>query len=318
MAGRVYVKDNYAYGAIGYNHDSIQETPGVLFNAHCAGEPNTPNDSDLWASVFPGRRPPMIIKLSNGSQSFSDQPIPSPMQSIVSDPVFNFKGSEVGMYALVYPSGSGGLVLMNASGPILHCVWQATPKLVSVQIVNYTAKALGSQDSKSVPQLTGRAVLLTLQGMAQAVRVGGNLNVNNRPHWQTWNIRVALPSRVLQTLLADGGKAALTMFNDYFQFHYQGLAGFSVCNNNNRNVNAHWKFGNQHNLGWIAIFWTGGGGLLSIFAARWFKKQQRVQGIEPLEIAHAFMLPSYIVVKDGVKDSEGSPVMRIRPAGMLD
>jgi len=319
VASRVYVKDNYAYGAMGFNSQSLQETPGVLFNAFCAGEPNTPNDSVLWASVFPGRSPPMFTKLSNGSQSFSDQPIPLQMRSIVSDPVFNFNGSEVGMYALVYPSGSGGLVLANASGPILHCVWQATPKTVHVQIVNYQAETLGSQDSNKVPQLTGRAVLLTLKGMAQSVRGGGNLNVNDIPQWQTWwGITIAPTSTVLQTLLADGGKAALTMFNEYFSFN-QGLAGFSVCDNNNRNVNAHWTFGNQHNLGWIAIVLTVGVGLLNIVAMIWFIRRRRVQGIEPLQVAHVFMLPSNVVENDGVfrvkdPDSEGEDIQEMEKA----
>ena len=314
MAGRVYVKDNYAYGATGYVRNGLQEVPGVLFKSHCNGEPNTPDVYTLWGSAFPGRTPPTIIKSSNGSKTFSDLPIPSQMRSIVSDPVLNFKGSEVGMYALLNPSGSGGLLMINATGLILCCVWQVTPKLVFVQTVNYTAQSLDSQDSEGVPQLTGRAVLLTLQGMAQAVHLGGKFDINNdrlsRP--QTYALRVTPTSAVLQVLLADGGKAAFTRFNDYFISRirqHKDLAGVSVCNNNNRNVNPHWKFGNQHNLGWIAIIWTTGVGVLAIVAAIWFTRRPGIRGIKSLEVAYAFGLARVVMV-NGIK--EGSQVLRIR------
>jgi hypothetical protein len=307
------VKDNYAYGAIGDISDGLQETPGVMFNAYCPGEPNIPADSiyDLWGSVFPGRTPPVVIRFPNGSQSFSDlgHSIPSQMQSIFSDPVLNFKGSEVGMYALVNPSGSGGLLMVNGTGLVLACVWQATPKLVSVQTVNFTAQSLGSQDSKTVPQLTGRAVLLTLQGMAQAVHFGSNIDINDFP--QTWTIRFipTVASMVVQTLLADGGKAALTRFNDYFSSHHKDLAGFSVCNNNNRTVKPHWRFGNQYNLGWIAIILTAGMGFLAIVSVMWFTRRPRIWGIKPLEVAHAFLL-GRVVTEDGIR--EGRQVLSIR------
>jgi len=100
VAGRVYVKDNYAYGATGYVPNGLQEVPGVLFNLHCNGELNTPDVYTLWSSAFPGRTPPVIVEFSNGSKTFSDLPIPSQMRSIVSDPLLNFKSSEqeVGMY----------------------------------------------------------------------------------------------------------------------------------------------------------------------------------------------------------------------------
>ena len=315
VAGRVYVKDNYAYGAKGYVRNGLQEVPGVLFNAHCAGEPNTPGIDALWSSTFPGRKPPIITRFFNGSKSFSDQPIPSQMRRIVSDPVLNFKGSAVGMYALLNPSGSGGLLMINATGPILGCVWQVTPKLVSVQTVDYTAQSLDSQDSNGIPQLTGRAVLLTLQGMAQAVHLGGKFDVNSdRPERPQipYALRVTPTSAVLQVLLADGGKAAFTRFNDYFNSRFtqhQDSAGVSVCNNNNRNVNPHWRFGNQYHLGWVAIIWTTGMGVLAIVAAILFTRRQAVRGINPLEVSDAFVLARVVMV-DGIK--EGSRVLRIR------
>ena len=316
MAGRVYVKDNYAYGATGYVANGLQEVPGILFNSHCNGELNTPDIYTLWGSAFPGRKPPVIIRFSNGSKTFSDLPIPSQMRSIVSDPLLNFNGSEleVATYALLNPSGSGGLLMINDTGFILCCVWQVTPKVVSVQTVNYTAQSLDSQDSKGVPQLTGRAVLLTLQGMAQAVHLGGKLDVNNdrlsRP--QTYALQVTPTSAVLQILLADGGKAAFTRFNDYFSSRIrqqEDLAGVSVCNSNNRSVSPHWKFGNQYNLGWIAIIWTTGMGALAIFASMWFTRRPGIKGIKPLEVAYAFGLARVVMV-DGIK--EGSQVLSIR------
>jgi hypothetical protein len=317
VAGRVYVKDNYAYGATGhYVANGLQEVPGVLFDSHCSGEPNTPEVYDLWDSAFPGRKPPVIAKFSNGSKTFLDWPIPSQMRSIVSDPLLYFKGFEVevGMYALLNPSGSGGLLMINDTGLLLSCVWQVTPKLVSVQTVNYTAQSLGSQDSKGIPQLTGRAVLLTLRGMAQAVHLGSKLDVNSdrlsRP--QTYALQFTPMSAVLQIVLADGGKAAFTRFNDYFSSRIrqqEDIAGISVCNSNNRSVSPHWKFGNQYNLGWIAIIWTTGMGVLAIVAAIWFTRRPGIRGIKPLEVAYAFGLAKVVMV-GGMK--EGSQMLSIR------
>jgi hypothetical protein len=316
VAGRVYVKDNYAYGAIGGLSDGLQEIPGVSFNAQCTDHrnSNTSSLSGLWGSVFPGRTPPNISTGSDGSQSFSDLSIPLQMRSIVSDTSFNLTGSQVGMYALVNPLGSGGLLTVNSTGGLLCCVWQVIPKLVSVQTVNFQAKSLGAQDSKTVPQLTGRAVLFTLQGMAAAVHLGANLE--NRRNWKFKAPRI---SEVLETLLADGGKAALTSFNVYFATLFERLRstaglGIAVCNSNNRTVATHWKFGNNHNLGWVAIIWTTGVGILAIIAVIWFMPRPRVQGIEPLEVPYAFVL-GRIVTVDGIK--EGSQMLRIRPRNMV-
>ena len=177
-AGRVFVKDNYAYGAIGGLSDGAQEVPGVSFNAQCINgqNSNTSSLSDFWGSVFPGRAPPTISQGSDGSQSFSDPLIPSQMRSVVSDPSFNLTGSRVGMYALVNPSGSGGSLMVDSTGDLLCCIWETASKLVSVQTVNFTAQSLGAQDSKTFPQLIRRAVLFTLQGMAAAIHLGANLD----------------------------------------------------------------------------------------------------------------------------------------------
>ena len=313
MAGRVYVKDNYAYGAIGGLSDRLQEIPGVLFNAQCSNDrnSNTSSLSDFWGSVFPGRTAPTISTGSDGSQSFSDLSIPLQMRSIVSDTSFNLTGSQVGMYALVNPSGSGGLLLVNSTGDLLGCVWQAIPKLVSVQTVNFTAKSLGAQDSQTVPQLTGRAVLFTLQGMAAAAHLGANLE--NKNPGESRKFGLPPTSAVLQTLLADGGKAALTSFNVYFAPLFarrQSTAGIAVCNSNNRTIATHWRFGNSHNLGWVAIIWTTGVGILTVIAVMWFMPRPRVQGIEPLEVPYAFVLGRVVTV-DGTKG--GSQILRIRP-----
>ena len=313
VAGRVYVKDNYAYGAIGGLSEGLQEIPGVSFNAQCTSvqNSNTSSLADFWGSVFLGRKPPAISIGSDGSRSFSDPFIPSHMRSIVSDSSFNLKGSQVGMYALVNPSGSGGLLMVNSTGDLLCCVWQATSKLVFVQTVNFTAKSLGAQDSKTVPQLTGRSVLFTLQGMAAAVHLGANLD--NRSLAETGFFEVPPTSAVLQTILADGGKAALTSFNVYFTpffAHHQPTAGVSICDSNNRTIAAHWRFGNSHNLGWVAIIWTIGVGVLAVIAVMWFRPRPRVQGIKPLEVPYALVLGRVVTV-DGRK--EGRQMLRIRP-----
>ena len=316
MAGRVYVKDIYAYGAIGGLSDGLQEIPGVSFNAKCTNDRNSniSSLSHLWGSVFPGRTPPTISTRSDGSQSFSDSSVPLQMRSIVSDTSFNLTGSLIGMYALVDPSGSGGLLMVNSTGDLLCCVWQAIPKLVSVQTVKFTAKSLGAQDSKTVPQLTGRAVLFTLQGMAAAVHLGVDLD-NRNP---VQSLKFPPTSAVLQILLADGGKAALTSFNVYFNgkfTHHLSTAGIAVCDSKNRTIATHWRFGNNHNLGWVAIIWTIGMGILAVIAVMWFMPRPRVRGIKPLEIPYAVVLGRVVTV-DGIKD--GSQMLRIRPRNTVE
>lgn len=314
-AGRVFVKDNFAYGAVGGLSDGAQEVPGVSFNALCINNKtsNTSGLSDFWGSVFPGRAPPTISHNSDGSRSFSDQPIPSQMRSVISDPSFNLTGSQVGMYALVNPSGSGGLLMVNSAGGLLCCVWETAPKIVSVQTVNFTAQSLGAQDSINVPQLIGRSVLFTLQGMAAAVHLGANLD-NQSP--SVAGLFVVPPTgTVLQVLLADGGKVALTSFTAYFTSLFQSgsqstLVGVAACDSHNRTIAAHWKFGNSHNLGWVAIIWTIGIGILAVIAVMWFfTSRPKVQSIKPLEVPYAIVLGRVVTV-DGIK--EGRQMLRIR------
>jgi hypothetical protein len=145
--------------------------------------------------------------------------------------------------------------------------------------------------------------------MAAAVHLGANLD---KPV-EIPSFHFRQTSAVLQTILADGGKAALTSFNTYFipRFkHHQSTAGVTVCHSNNRTIAAHWRFGNNHNFGWVAIIWTIGVGILAVIAVMRFTPRPRVQGIKPLEIPYALVLGRVVTV-DEIK--EGRQILKIMP-----
>jgi len=308
ISGRVYSKDSYAYGAIGGLVEGLQEIPGALFKAQCSDDPK--DATSIWKDVFPNRFPPDIT--TNGSSYlFTDDAIPPQMKGIVSHD--NITESQSAMYALVQPSGSGALLSIADNTPTLVCSWNTSPKLVHVQTVRFAARTLGSIDTDLHPPLVGRATLMTLRGMAEAFREGSSLQKAVSPfiaifryESATYNVYnqvqpAANASQILETLLADGGKASLTLYNS----HFSSLAAYSaapsrmeICYSNNRTVQEHWKFGNANNLGWFATIWTSAIGAFAVFATLRMSRKRRMQNIGMLEVTQAFSLGRGGVIRD--------------------
>ena len=64
----------------------------------------------------------------------------------------------------------------------------------------------------------------------------------------------------------------------------------SMCSAQVRTINIHWRFGNEHQLGWIAIIFTPGAGIIGIVVLHRLSRAKRVTGIDGLSQATVFML----------------------------
>ncbi|KAH9481750.1 hypothetical protein JR316_0006277 [Psilocybe cubensis] len=309
IAGRVYRKDNYAYGAIGGLENGLQQVPGVLFNASCSQD-NPTEGLRLWQSVFPNRSlPTLVAPLNDSKQIFVDSPIPTHLRNVTSSVPLDIDllQSQAAMYALVDPSGSGALYSVGLNSDpsqagilsTLICSWKTSPKLVQVQTIEYVARTLGSSDYPKYPSSTGRATLKTLQGMAEVARLGTSLQKSATyattpnlimPFGVYYNINnsISEPSQILETILADGGKASMTVYNVHFSTHPQELD--EKCGSKNRTIAEHWRFHNSRNLGWVATIWTTAIGIYAIVAAIWMKGRRRMQKVSILDAPGAFSL----------------------------
>ncbi|RXW13772.1 hypothetical protein EST38_g12080, partial [Candolleomyces aberdarensis] len=287
VAGRAYSKDSYAYGALGGLENGLLEVPGVQFVAQCSSNPT--EAEAIWRSVFPERSLPEPSMNGRDLVGFNDAPVPAQMRGINSEASAggnaedeNISDFRHGLYALVQPTADGALMTVEPDGPqykVTVCSWKALPKLVHAQTVNSTARSLSVEDAKVYPSIIGRATWSTLEGMARAARWGASLQ-------PIFEIPAAPPSpapppsQVLEIILADGGKAAMTFFNvyAYSQRNANRAQLAPSCSSNNRTVSEHWKFGNARNLGYIAIVWTTGIGTFAIVMAIWLKPRRRVRG----------------------------------------
>lgn len=253
---------------------------------------------------------------SNGSeQQFTDSPLPTQVQSVISHgpPLsFNLTGSsQAAMYALVDVSGNGALysysITANPSqvgvASTLVCSWKTSPKLVQVQMVDYTSRTLGSSNFIQYPSLAGRSTLKTLEGMAEVARLGSSLQKTVDPlsnPIMPFNVAYGdhfNASQILETLLADGGKASMTVYNAHVDKEFP-QAKNRFCHSKNRTVAEHWKFSNSRNLGWVATIWTTAIGIYAVLAALWMKKRRRMQKVSVLEAPGAFSLGRGNEVRD--------------------
>ncbi|KAF9564374.1 hypothetical protein CPC08DRAFT_760196 [Agrocybe pediades] len=311
ISGRVYSKDSYAYGAIGGLEDGLQEIPGSLFNAQCSDDPA--DASTIWEYVFPNRSVPSLSVHQSGYYRLTDDPVPLEMRTVTSyHGTFNISGNQSALYALVQPTGSGALwsmALPTVGGEsipqfVLVCSWNVSSKLVSVQTVDYAARTLGSIDSLKSPSPVGRTTLMTLKGMAQAYNEGASLQASPNPFasftakhgrdafstYYSRGVNTVNLSQILETILADGGKAGMTIFNVWISLTDYTWPLRILCHSNNRTVQEHWRFGNSKNLGWFATIWTTAIGALAIYTALWAKPKKRMQKIGVLEVDQAFAL----------------------------
>jgi hypothetical protein len=290
IAGRTYRKDSYAYGVVGGLQDGLQEVSGVQFVAQCSS--NSSNTEAIWRSIFPDRSLPELSINGTELVGFTDAPVPAQMRSVDSEAGNsqdeNLGNFHNGMYALVQPNADGALITVEPDGSqrkVTVCSWKTLPKLVHAQTINFTARSLEAEDATVYPTVIGRATWFTLQGMAIAARYGASLQAN-------------YPSRVLETILADGGKAAITDFNVFFWGQYnprkankpQPSSAPPRCDSKNRTVAEHWRFGNSRNLGYIAIVLTTGIGFFAVWMVFRLKPRRRMRGDWTLGVAEAFEL----------------------------
>lgn len=285
--GRAYVKQNVSYGVVGGLQNGLQEIPGVTFQVSC--DTLAPDSLEsLWSDVFPdGPSIPAvsITKHGRGSFIYDDISVNSSLiQSVTSSDTFNLTDfnytKHTAIHGAVNASGSGGIVSVTKSGELVGCTWQTHPVLVQVQIIDFIGYALNTVPATLFPEPMGRAVLSTLQGMAQAVLLGAPFD--DEGEWRPYYVEPTGLSDMLSKLLSDGTKASLTSFNSG--------SGYDDCYSNNRTISPHWRFGNDHQLGWIACVLTVGTAIYGFVLAYRLRRRKRARSVKPLHVSDAFML----------------------------
>ena len=272
----------------------MQEVPGVEIVAECV----MPDEVDkvplamLWSAAFPGQVLP-VPTITNGSGTFGALLESTSQQAVItSAPTFNLTGTQGALYAIVNGSGGGGVLTVNATGGMAGCTWTAVPRLVRLQRLDWVFATIGADNATTLPLPTGRAVYSAVQGMAQAVRLGGaRLDWVESFGFGTGGYPVPAPV-MLQTLLADALKGALSAYTGYgISVHFNpALTGARQCHSNNRTLQLHWFFGNEYNLGWIAIGLSIVFGGLAMFAVWHLRTRERIKGLDALKVVDAFRL----------------------------
>ncbi|KAJ7431635.1 hypothetical protein B0H11DRAFT_2210122 [Mycena galericulata] len=287
VLGRVYVKENIGYGALGGLINALQDVAGIEIDVWCDSSHDLPS---VWASVFPDLP---LDALSVGRTGTSVSSIASAgshavIQSSVNSTYTPFNSTSVSfswtsMYAAVNASGSGALFIADNSGLSTSCTWTATPRLVHVEITNYVAVAASIDDAPTAPAPVGRAIYATVQGIAEAVRLGASLYTSTGS---------PSPDTIMATLLADGLKSALTQYGGWCWINTDrcGAAGITICNSNNRTVQEHWHFGNEHFLGFPAIILNITFGLYALYVLYRVARRPRVKGVEPFKVVNGFKI----------------------------
>ncbi|KAJ7130997.1 hypothetical protein C8R44DRAFT_978101 [Mycena epipterygia] len=286
VSGRTYVKDNFGYSAVGVLVNGLQDLPAVAIIANCSHDKAT--SSALWSSTFPGVGLP-TVNVTNGSGSFIGSFASTPAQAIITSAMpFSLTASRVAFYGVVNSSGSGGVFTVGATGDTTVCTWSALPQLVHVTILNWTAVVSSAESADTVPAPVSRAVSSVVQGMAQAIQFGAHLDWD----FTLWdpaapngaNAGAKDTEQMLQALIADGVKAALTGYVRYCGTRLSTkpeLMGVAACTSKNRTLSLHWRFGNEHYLGILAIIHTLGLCLIALFVACVVFKQLRVRDFDP-------------------------------------
>ena len=300
--GRPYVKENVSFAAVGGLINGLQNVSGVLFDVQCADDPKDDVAvSRVWSRTFPlvPFPTPNITHRSDAddddlsllSGSFPDPIINTSLtQAIASSRTFNLTVNDMALYGLVNANGSGALIGVTTQGTVA-CSWLAIPKHVEVITVNWISRSVTAQSASMFPQYVGRGVLATLEGMAEAIRSGSRIDVprasltyiNKNPHPD-----LPTTARMLAVLLSDGVRSALTGFTSMLEHGMH--PEFRRCPSNNRTIASHWRFGNAHQLGWIAIILTPACGVAGFVILQRVSLKTRVKDAEPLDVADAFQL----------------------------
>jgi hypothetical protein len=197
------------------------------------------------------------------------------------------------MFATVNASGSGAIVIADSSGRAIGCTWVASPRLVQVEVRNWTSFVSSVDHASGFPAPAGRAVFSTLTGISQAIRLGASLYPppNGYPFPPSSDgypgaVIARNAARVLGVLLADGVKAALTYYTGYCLTYSSRCeaAGIALCNSQHRTVQEHWRFGDAYYLGIPAIMLNLVFGSYALWVLWRVRKSPRVKGINPFKI----------------------------------
>ncbi|KAJ7625419.1 hypothetical protein B0H17DRAFT_1111206 [Mycena rosella] len=350
IVGRSFVKNNFGYGAIGSLTNALQEVPGVELDVQCGNETSSPDLESLWAAI---RIPLPTVNLTNKTVSLTtDLQSNSSLQIVTStaggksiSPVTLTDAVPFVFFSAVLANGDGAMLTIDANGSAFGCIWNAIPRLVHVQIIDFNAAALRLETQTSgytnlYPAAIGSALLGTLRGMATGITLGGSLilranySLVNTPHF-TLDGQYQAPSAdaTIGVLLGDGAKAGLTAYSNYFASHVfaslvndtideaAAKTGVSICSSNNRSLHKHSRFGNLHWLGTLAIIQNcaiGAAALWVVFLlARPGKNRRiRVKGVEPFEVSDAFRLgvgASPIIRETNVRTEQ---LLRVRSSGV--
>ncbi|KAJ7836834.1 hypothetical protein B0H13DRAFT_187030 [Mycena leptocephala] len=136
----------------------------------------------LWSGTFPNlpltslninETTPFVASVSSGG---SHAIVQSSFNSTY--PPFNSTSLSftwTSMFATVNASGSGAIVIADSSGRAIGCTWVASPRLVQVEVRNWTSFVSSVDHASGFPAPAGRAVFSTLTGISQAIRLGASL-----------------------------------------------------------------------------------------------------------------------------------------------
>lgn len=303
MFGRIYRKDSFAYGAVGGLIEGLQNINGVQYEARCTTDPLKANEA--WQSGLPQLSVPGIAN----NTFVESAPVPRDFRLVASHPNLNFESISIfknAMYAVVDPLGNGALMTVSESATpnipaVLACGWKTLPKLLQVELVNFTSLVLDYKPAEVYPYLTARTTLMTVQGMSEATRDGATIHPQTLRYYRTDILGEAGPSyslsvnstteQVLETILADGGKAGMTRWNAMLNMLTAQSAGLiTECESDNKTVASHWRFGNNRRLGWIAVVVTIAMGIVGIATAIWMSRKERLHGVSVLSTAGGFIL----------------------------
>ncbi|KAJ7866552.1 hypothetical protein B0H14DRAFT_2732425, partial [Mycena olivaceomarginata] len=307
VPGRVYVKENIGYGALGGLVNGLQEVAGIEINAWCDSSRDLPS---VWASVFPDL--PLTALNINGTgttvASIASDGSRAVIQSSVNSTYTPFNSTSVSfrwtsMYTVANASGSGAMFIADNSGLSTGCTWVATPRFVHIEIRGKIAFASDIEDAPTAPAPVGRAVYATLRGIAEAVRLGASLYAPSKGYPSIIEGWYPIPAIIMETLLADGLKSALTQYSASCWSNPREknpisvsntdrcrAAGIPICNSNNRTVQEHWHFGNEHLLGIPAIVLNLVFGLYALWVLGRVVGRPRVKGVEPFQVVNGFKI----------------------------
>ncbi|KAJ6526304.1 hypothetical protein B0H19DRAFT_1197165 [Mycena capillaripes] len=307
VSGRIYVKDKFGYGAFSDLANARQDVAGIEINARCDSSHDAMSLPLRWSSAFPGL--PLTTLNINDAGAFVASVASDGSHAVIKSS-FNstytpFHSTSISfnwtsMYAAVNASGSGVMFIADNSGLSTSCTWVATPRHVHVEIRDFIAFAASTDDAPTAPAPVGRAIYSTVRGIMQAIRLGAILDVISTGATdfpavafdKTGKSRTGA-ANILQSLLADGLKAALTA--QYTEDCWADVqrcdaVGISICDSNNRAVEEHWRFGDENNLGVLAILLTLGFGLYALWVIWTVRKRPRVKGMDTFKVVDAFKM----------------------------